>query len=883
MLAIRGTAAVLAVEHDEDVEILWHDRRVYVQVKFRKHGLSTAEMAAIVERFSSYRVLHENGERSGAAIFVIATNAAPRVDESVLDALPADVNVSYPGHHDVADLPELQSDVDTVIAALEVEAANIPLAAISPRSLVLKLVGYANLLAMGLDEHRIDGVKITQICDLIVEQLQKFPEPPSPYRRQRDEPEIEDGARVRLITGFSGAGKTAWASRKATESMLPTAYFDVVGIPEPSFPGSLARELAAGFVDDPAQRAVVVVNQAGMDLLRAIARRVVANSAMPILVIDNAHLLTPSTLSAVVGALAPMRVVVLMQPGTHLTAFETRLSASAEQLAGWDDPTIALEFSENGARADVQTVARVRALTGALPLFVSAAAKLAARSFAGDPAAMCDALETGTMTETTRQNALLQEFVESLSADEQDTLAILGLSEVPLTRDEGLELLRSRIGDSSKAAAALRTLSSIHVLQAASGSSLQVHEAFRPIALEKFALLGAEPAAAARNMLRDIVTRGFKKSPDVERLRFWMKLSAQVGDIETLTDVALDEMVHQIGGPDIVRATLQSALDSTDLDASSRFDVLDALAFWDAQRGNGAKMAGFVAQMQTIGETFPMSPRQQASLAAKQMFLAADVGDRNALDAAFARGMAAADGDMDTTRNLRYNRAQGIVRMRDFREGGKAARELADEWLGELGLTRQSMLLKQPAELARRMRTYDSRDVDLRHAADALHVLSRTLRGTEKTMTLIQAIKLYSMARALLSVVRVSQDAVDAFLEHGDPFGARFMIEEHVLPDLRRSGLIDHFVDVQAQYGVVLAYAGAVNEGRGVLDGLRVYEVDPTMSAQLAHQRGLIEKIALTPLPTGDGQPRVRQVEKIGRNDLCPCGSGKKYKRCHGS
>ena len=22
--------------------------------------------------------------------------------------------------------------------------------------------------------------------------------------------------------------------------------------------------------------------------------------------------------------------------------------------------------------------------------------------------------------------------------------------------------------------------------------------------------------------------------------------------------------------------------------------------------------------------------------------------------------------------------------------------------------------------------------------------------------------------------------------------------------------------------------------------------------------------------------------EKVGRNDLCPCGSGKKYKKCHG-
>jgi preprotein translocase subunit SecA len=26
----------------------------------------------------------------------------------------------------------------------------------------------------------------------------------------------------------------------------------------------------------------------------------------------------------------------------------------------------------------------------------------------------------------------------------------------------------------------------------------------------------------------------------------------------------------------------------------------------------------------------------------------------------------------------------------------------------------------------------------------------------------------------------------------------------------------------------------------------------------------------------------VRQGEKIGRNDPCPCGSGKKYKHCHG-
>lgn len=29
-------------------------------------------------------------------------------------------------------------------------------------------------------------------------------------------------------------------------------------------------------------------------------------------------------------------------------------------------------------------------------------------------------------------------------------------------------------------------------------------------------------------------------------------------------------------------------------------------------------------------------------------------------------------------------------------------------------------------------------------------------------------------------------------------------------------------------------------------------------------------------------QPFVRDGQKVGRNDACPCGSGKKYKHCHG-
>ena len=35
--------------------------------------------------------------------------------------------------------------------------------------------------------------------------------------------------------------------------------------------------------------------------------------------------------------------------------------------------------------------------------------------------------------------------------------------------------------------------------------------------------------------------------------------------------------------------------------------------------------------------------------------------------------------------------------------------------------------------------------------------------------------------------------------------------------------------------------------------------------------------------PERAGKPQPVQVgEKVGRNDPCPCGSGKKYKHCHG-
>ncbi|MDB5039221.1 MAG: protein translocase subunit, partial [Bacteriovoracaceae bacterium] len=48
-----------------------------------------------------------------------------------------------------------------------------------------------------------------------------------------------------------------------------------------------------------------------------------------------------------------------------------------------------------------------------------------------------------------------------------------------------------------------------------------------------------------------------------------------------------------------------------------------------------------------------------------------------------------------------------------------------------------------------------------------------------------------------------------------------------------------------------------------------------------------VQKLNLFSGPKGGDSAKAatvkREAEKVGRNDPCPCGSGKKYKKCHGA
>lgn len=52
--------------------------------------------------------------------------------------------------------------------------------------------------------------------------------------------------------------------------------------------------------------------------------------------------------------------------------------------------------------------------------------------------------------------------------------------------------------------------------------------------------------------------------------------------------------------------------------------------------------------------------------------------------------------------------------------------------------------------------------------------------------------------------------------------------------------------------------------------------------ARLAEKQQLSHNEVDSLSESNDGQPVVRQGAKVGRNEPCPCGSGKKYKQCHG-
>lgn len=207
------------------------------------------------------------------------------------------------------------------------------------------------------------------------------------------------------------------------------------------------------------------------------------------------------------------------------------------------------------------------------------------------------------------------------------------------------------------------------------------------------------------------------------------------------------------------------------------------------------------------------------------------------------------------------------------------------------------MTFKNLPEIARSIGNVSSKADDIKRLADCLDLQANALlaAGRESLFARIHAHKFCILSDALSSAVKVGQDFVDECLRvRGDVVGARQFMEDSLIPLVRERKLLDKLVPVSGQYAVVLAYCGEYDAARRTLKEIRAFVVPNTHQAEeFEEQSNLVDAISTGEI-TLKALNRALSFQKslrhpalsearVGRNERCPCGSGKKYKKCHGA
>src|SRR6202044_530184 len=106
---------------------------------------------------------------------------------------------------------------------------------------------------------------------------------------QADEPALLSQERVRIIKGFSGAGKTSWVSQAALHTVGDVFYINVGDIPSTALVGTVSRELAGHLFSGAGGTLgeVILPGSTGSEILLAINRKLASTNATATLVIDN--------------------------------------------------------------------------------------------------------------------------------------------------------------------------------------------------------------------------------------------------------------------------------------------------------------------------------------------------------------------------------------------------------------------------------------------------------------------------------------------------------------------------------------------------------------------------------------------------------------------
>jgi hypothetical protein len=149
-----------------------------------------------------------------------------------------------------------------------------------------------------------------------------------------------------------------------------------------------------------------------------------------------------------------------------------------------------------------------------------------------------------------------------------------------------------------------------------------------------------------------------------------------------------------------------------------------------------------------------------------------------------------------------------------------------------------------------------------------------------------------SVARAVLATLEKADECAEATLKVGRDFGVvpgkdlpeghplRFETPEQVPDDLARSAILSVDADVQDARVQSLLFMGLPVAARAAAEDFYYpREVVRAWFGQWTPEESLER---LKRFARGPKKEAVRAEARPGRNDPCPCGSGKKWKKCHG-
>jgi hypothetical protein len=889
----------IVVERDEDLEIVFPNRRFYVQVKTRSASLTSSDIESAVQRFDALRLEHEARRRHGSASFVVAANVAPGpalLARLKSDDWPADVTVHWPdnpGHVDKV-LPALRPDIAAALGQCAELAASLPYALLAPETLVWKLAGCVMAAAAGNPpraDHAFQTAELPNLFEQVVIQLQDFPAPPFVYRSHSDEPPLQSSERVRIVTGYSGSGKTSWVSQAAVHATDTVTYFDVTETPGPALASALARELAARLFGRTGGQLgeILLPGATGPEILCTIGTRLAESGQDATIVLDNAHRIPPADIQTLVQQGSKLKFLLLCQPGRHVQELEVRLSITAEPLRGWASDTIALEVANRKCRGDYAACQRLANLTAGMPLYVQNAIAITAAEYDGSISRFCDDLEAKTHAIETAQELILTHVFDALPVANRDGIGVLSLSDIPLARTDAKRLLMNLLGLEEKAVAILlRQLRSSGCMEVFGGDRLKIHDSMRLLGQAHLERLG--DVHRARAVLKDILAKSLQQQWEMPKLSLYLRMLAAVGDIKTLVQLVTDELFHELGIQPEIMAFLDKAAASEVNEPEDRFWALDGLVFADVKHGNYGKASERQEVMARLIADHKLGVDEFLALSMKRMNLLAVKGDADAVLALISEISELLPETHMHQRIFRYNAAHALFSLGRHEAAIAETSELIQEYYDVLGIGPEDVLGRNSDKIRPLLKESPDLPDHLKHLADCLdlHATVMNAAGRASPFGRIHAMKFYQLAKALDSLIRVGQDLVDEFVERNDFIGARQMIETNLLPNVLRLKMLARVIPVRSQYAVVLAYCGDFDAAEAEMQRLAPYEagLDEKGQWELRNQRKGIAELRLKRPPPQWIPPSSRtatiQGRKVGRNAPCPCGSGKKYKKCHG-